>query len=165
MARVLARLRASPAGEGVHWLPALRKPSLCWHARARARKPSAAIASLERASVRFEKIPWTPVCRWLDWCMHFKRELNVQDPRLEGGYESVPTRDIHMKQVGMEPQWLFFLQHYVQPLQQRVYEGYWNDVSRLNVFEWAVVALRNLFLVVYFFFCVSVAVLVVVLRC
>lgn len=77
----------------------------------------------------------------------------------------MPTRDIHMKQVGMEPQWLFFLQHYVQPLQQRVYEGYWNDVSRLNVFEWAVVALRNLFLVVYFFFCVSVAVLVVVLRC
>ena len=53
---------------------------------------------------------------------------NVQDPRLEGGYESVPTRDIHMKQIGFEPGWLHFLQHYVQPLQQRVYEGYWNDV-------------------------------------
>ena len=53
---------------------------------------------------------------------------DVQDPRLEGGYESVPTRDIHMKQIGFEPGWLHFLQFYVQPLQQRVYEGYWNDV-------------------------------------
>ncbi|XP_046639801.1 procollagen-lysine,2-oxoglutarate 5-dioxygenase 1-like isoform X1 [Daphnia pulicaria] len=52
------------------------------------------------------------------------------DPRLEGGYESVPTRDIHMKQIGLEPGWLHFLQHYVQPLQQRVYEGYWNDPPR-----------------------------------
>lgn len=58
---------------------------------------------------------------------------NTQDPRLEGGYESVPTRDIHMKQIGLEPGWLHFLQHYVQPLQQRVYEGYWNDV-RLYLF-------------------------------
>lgn len=55
------------------------------------------------------------------------------DPRLEGGYESVPTRDIHMKQIGMEPQWLFFLQHYVQPLQQRAYEGYWNDPPRATM--------------------------------
>ena len=48
---------------------------------------------------------------------------------MEGGYESVPTRDIHMKQVGMEEQWLHFLKTYVMPLQQRVFEGYWNDVS------------------------------------
>lgn len=33
-----------------------------------------------------------------------------------------------MKQIGLEPGWLHFLQQYVQPLQQRVYEGYWNDV-------------------------------------
>nr|CAH0113763.1 unnamed protein product [Daphnia galeata] len=52
------------------------------------------------------------------------------DPRLEGGYESVPTRDIHMKQIGLEAGWLHFLQHYVQPLQQRVFEGYWNDPPR-----------------------------------
>jgi len=52
------------------------------------------------------------------------------DPRLEGGYESVPTRDIHMKQIGMEEQWLSFLKTYVMPLQQRVFEGYWNDPPR-----------------------------------
>ena len=38
-----------------------------------------------------------------------------------------------MKQVGFETGWLHFLQHYVQPLQQRVFEGYWNDVrSKYN---------------------------------
>jgi len=49
------------------------------------------------------------------------------DPRLEGGYESVPTRDIHMKQVNFEVGWLHFLAVYVQPLQQRVFEGYFDD--------------------------------------
>ncbi|KAK4008169.1 procollagen-lysine,2-oxoglutarate 5-dioxygenase 1 isoform X2 [Daphnia magna] len=46
------------------------------------------------------------------------------DPRLEGGYENVPTRDIHMRQVGMDHQWLAFLRDYVRPLQERVFLGY-----------------------------------------
>lgn len=52
-----------------------------------------------------------------------------QDKRLEGGYEAVPTRDIHMNQVGLEPLWLKFLQVYVRPLQEAVYTGYFHDVS------------------------------------
>jgi procollagen-lysine,2-oxoglutarate 5-dioxygenase len=53
-----------------------------------------------------------------------------QDSRLEGGYESVPTRDIHMKQVGLEPGWLHLLNTYVRPLQERVFEGYFSDPPR-----------------------------------
>ncbi|XP_028968240.1 procollagen-lysine,2-oxoglutarate 5-dioxygenase [Galendromus occidentalis] len=49
------------------------------------------------------------------------------DPRLAGGYENVPTRDIHMKQVGLEPQWLFFLREYVRPVQEHVFTGYYHD--------------------------------------
>lgn len=51
------------------------------------------------------------------------------DQRLQGGYEAVPTRDIHMNQVGLEPVWLKFLQDYVRPLQEKVFIGYFHDVS------------------------------------
>lgn len=51
------------------------------------------------------------------------------DKRLQGGYEAVPTRDIHTNQVGLEPLWLKFLQVYVRPLQEAVYMGYFHDVS------------------------------------
>jgi len=40
----------------------------------------------------------------------------------------VPTRDIHMKQVGYEEQWLHFLNTYVRPLQEKVFVGYYSDV-------------------------------------
>nr|XP_023029790.1 procollagen-lysine,2-oxoglutarate 5-dioxygenase 1 [Leptinotarsa decemlineata] len=53
-----------------------------------------------------------------------------QDDRLEGGYEAVPTRDIHMNQVGWEPHWLHFLQKYVRPLQEKVFLGYYHDPPR-----------------------------------
>ncbi|XP_059611971.1 procollagen-lysine,2-oxoglutarate 5-dioxygenase [Phlebotomus argentipes] len=49
------------------------------------------------------------------------------DKRLEGGYEAVPTRDIHMNQVGLEKLWLKFLQLYVRPLQEAVFVGYFHD--------------------------------------
>lgn len=52
------------------------------------------------------------------------------DPRLTGGYENVPTRDIHMTQVKMEPQWLYFLKEYVRPLQELVFIGYYHDPPR-----------------------------------
>ena len=55
-------------------------------------------------------------CTWLD--------LIVKDPRLDGGYENVPTRDIHMRQIGMERQWLYLLAEFVRPLQERVFLGY-----------------------------------------
>lgn len=50
------------------------------------------------------------------------------DPRLDGGYENVPTRDIHMKQVDLEQQWLYFLREYVRPIQEKVFLGYHHDV-------------------------------------
>jgi len=50
--------------------------------------------------------------------------LVVKDPRLDGGYENVPTRDIHMRQIGMESQWLYFLTEFVRPLQERAFLGY-----------------------------------------
>lgn len=52
-----------------------------------------------------------------------------QDNRLQGGYENVPTRDIHMNQVNYEAHWLHFLNEYVRPLQERVFIGYYHDVS------------------------------------
>lgn len=50
-----------------------------------------------------------------------------EDPRLAGGYENVPTVDIHMKQVGLERQWLHFLKVYVRPLQEKVFTGYFHN--------------------------------------
>lgn len=47
-----------------------------------------------------------------------------QDSRLQGGYEAVPTRDIHMTQVGLNEQWLEFLRLYVTPLQEMIFIGY-----------------------------------------
>ncbi|XP_022118228.1 procollagen-lysine,2-oxoglutarate 5-dioxygenase [Pieris rapae] len=57
-----------------------------------------------------------------------------KDTRLEGGYEAVPTRDIHMKQVGLETQWLRFLKDYIRPLQEKTFLGYYHDppVSLMN---------------------------------
>ncbi|XP_032668645.1 procollagen-lysine,2-oxoglutarate 5-dioxygenase isoform X2 [Odontomachus brunneus] len=52
------------------------------------------------------------------------------DPRLSGGYENVPTRDIHMNQVQYEQQWLYFLKEYVRPLQELVFTGYYHDPPR-----------------------------------
>lgn len=64
--------------------------------------------------------------RWSDGSNH--------DKRLEGGYEAVPTRDIHMNQVGLEKMWLKFLQVYVRPLQEAVFIGYFHDVSSIRNF-------------------------------
>ncbi|XP_014258320.1 procollagen-lysine,2-oxoglutarate 5-dioxygenase 3 [Cimex lectularius] len=52
------------------------------------------------------------------------------DERLAGGYENVPTRDIHMNQVGLEKQWLHILGEYVRPLQEHVFTGYFHDPPR-----------------------------------
>jgi len=53
-----------------------------------------------------------------------------KDARLEGGYEAVPTRDIHMKQVGLDPLWLEFLQLFIRPLQEKVFTGYYHNPPR-----------------------------------
>ncbi|XP_058805579.1 procollagen-lysine,2-oxoglutarate 5-dioxygenase isoform X2 [Phymastichus coffea] len=52
------------------------------------------------------------------------------DPRLENGYEAVPTRDIHMTQVGLDHHWLEFLRLYVNPLQRLAFHGYYDYPPR-----------------------------------
>ncbi|XP_044529254.1 multifunctional procollagen lysine hydroxylase and glycosyltransferase LH3 isoform X2 [Gracilinanus agilis] len=47
-----------------------------------------------------------------------------QDFRLAGGYENVPTVDIHMKQLGYEDEWLQFLRTYVGPMTENLFPGY-----------------------------------------
>ena len=47
---------------------------------------------------------------------------------MEGGYENVPTRDIHMNQIEYEAEWLKFLDRYVRPLQESVFDGYIHSV-------------------------------------
>ncbi|VDD94380.1 unnamed protein product [Enterobius vermicularis] len=48
------------------------------------------------------------------------------DKRLAGGYENVPTRDIHMKQIDFERQWLYILDTYIRPIQEKIYIGYYH---------------------------------------
>jgi len=52
------------------------------------------------------------------------------DKRLEGGYEAVPTRDIHMNQIGFDEEWLYVLDFYVRPLQETVFKGYFHKPPR-----------------------------------
>ena len=62
-------------------------------------------------------------------------ERVAQDGRLQGGYENVPTRDIHMNQVGFEAEWLHFLDTYVRPLQEGVFVGYLHSVRMKELFR------------------------------
>uniref|UniRef100_A0A915MXB1 HORMA domain-containing protein n=1 Tax=Meloidogyne javanica TaxID=6303 RepID=A0A915MXB1_MELJA len=48
-----------------------------------------------------------------------------RDARLQGGYENVPTRDIHMIQVGLDKQWLKILDDYIAPIQEKVFIGFY----------------------------------------
>ncbi|XP_030842805.1 procollagen-lysine,2-oxoglutarate 5-dioxygenase 1 isoform X1 [Strongylocentrotus purpuratus] len=57
-----------------------------------------------------------------------------QDKRLNGGYENVPTRDIHMNQIGFEQHWLYFLREYVVPICENVYPGYYSKAYAIMNF-------------------------------
>ncbi|KAL9905595.1 procollagen-lysine,2-oxoglutarate 5-dioxygenase-like [Glossina fuscipes] len=46
------------------------------------------------------------------------------DDRTPTGYEAVPTRDIHMKQVGLHDMWLHFLNTIIKPLQRKTFIGH-----------------------------------------
>ncbi|VDM96070.1 unnamed protein product [Thelazia callipaeda] len=49
-----------------------------------------------------------------------------EDERLISGYENVPTRDIHMKQIDLERHWLYILDEYVRPIQEKLFIGYYH---------------------------------------
>nr|AQX17749.1 procollagen-lysine 5-dioxygenase [Hormiphora californensis] len=46
------------------------------------------------------------------------------DARLAGGYENVPTVDVHFTQINFQQEWLKVLRDYVKPIQRLVFEGY-----------------------------------------
>ncbi|XP_006637768.2 procollagen-lysine,2-oxoglutarate 5-dioxygenase 2 isoform X1 [Lepisosteus oculatus] len=48
-----------------------------------------------------------------------------KDKRISGGYENVPTDDIHMSQVDFEKEWLHFIREYISPVTLKVFSGYY----------------------------------------
>ena len=42
----------------------------------------------------------------------------------------MPTRDIHMNQIGFDEEWLYVLDFYVRPLQESVFTGYFHKPPR-----------------------------------
>uniref|UniRef100_A0A8C5FU23 procollagen-lysine 5-dioxygenase n=1 Tax=Gadus morhua TaxID=8049 RepID=A0A8C5FU23_GADMO len=57
-----------------------------------------------------------------------------KDERLAGGYENVPTVDIHMNQVGFEKEWLKFLKEYISPVTEKLYPGYFPKAQAIMNF-------------------------------
>ncbi|KAM6908893.1 multifunctional procollagen lysine hydroxylase and glycosyltransferase LH3 [Xenentodon cancila] len=57
-----------------------------------------------------------------------------KDERLAGGYENVPTVDIHMNQVGFEKEWLKFLKDYIVPVTEKLYPGYYPKAQAIMNF-------------------------------
>ena len=53
-----------------------------------------------------------------------------QDGRLAGGYENVPTVDIHTSQIGWEKHWLYFLKEYILPYTSKVFIGHSAEVNK-----------------------------------
>uniref|UniRef100_A0A6I8QMR6 procollagen-lysine 5-dioxygenase n=1 Tax=Xenopus tropicalis TaxID=8364 RepID=A0A6I8QMR6_XENTR len=61
----------------------------------------------------------------------FEEDYFEQDQRLAGGYENVPTVDIHMTQVGYQEEWLKFLQEYIAPVTEKLFPGYYTKAKAL----------------------------------
>lgn len=51
------------------------------------------------------------------------------DPRIQGGYENVPTIDIHMNQVEFDKEWQQFLLEYIAPITEKMYPGYYTKAQ------------------------------------
>ncbi|XP_075058020.1 procollagen-lysine,2-oxoglutarate 5-dioxygenase 2 isoform X2 [Mixophyes fleayi] len=47
------------------------------------------------------------------------------DVRIAGGYENVPTDDIHMNQIGMDGEWIHFIREFIAPVTLKVFAGYY----------------------------------------
>ncbi|KAB1283639.1 Procollagen-lysine; 2-oxoglutarate 5-dioxygenase 2 [Camelus dromedarius] len=50
---------------------------------------------------------------------------SLKDSRISGGYENVPTDDIHMKQIDLENVWLHFIREFIAPVTLKVFAGYY----------------------------------------
>ncbi|XP_063799940.1 procollagen-lysine,2-oxoglutarate 5-dioxygenase 1 [Pseudophryne corroboree] len=51
------------------------------------------------------------------------------DQRLQGGYENVPTIDIHMTQINFQKEWQKFLLDFVAPITEKMYPGYYTQAQ------------------------------------
>ncbi|XP_042347462.1 procollagen-lysine,2-oxoglutarate 5-dioxygenase 1 isoform X2 [Plectropomus leopardus] len=51
------------------------------------------------------------------------------DTRIQGGYENVPTVDIHMNQINYEREWHKLLLEYIAPITEKMYPGYYTKCS------------------------------------
>ncbi|KAM4563127.1 procollagen-lysine,2-oxoglutarate 5-dioxygenase 1 [Odontesthes bonariensis] len=51
------------------------------------------------------------------------------DTRIQGGYENVPTIDIHMNQINYEREWQKFLLEFVAPITEKMYPGYFTKAQ------------------------------------
>ncbi|KPP69487.1 procollagen lysine 2-oxoglutarate 5-dioxygenase 1-like, partial [Scleropages formosus] len=49
------------------------------------------------------------------------------DNRIQGGYENVPTIDIHMNQIDFDKDWQKFLLDYVAPITEKMFPGYYTQ--------------------------------------
>ncbi|XP_075695461.1 procollagen-lysine,2-oxoglutarate 5-dioxygenase 1 [Rhinoderma darwinii] len=54
---------------------------------------------------------------------------NNQDQRLQGGYENVPTIDIHMNQISYEKEWQKLLLDFVAPITEKLFPGYYTQAQ------------------------------------
>ncbi|XP_070825505.1 procollagen-lysine,2-oxoglutarate 5-dioxygenase 1 isoform X2 [Chaetodon trifascialis] len=52
-----------------------------------------------------------------------------KDARIQGGYENVPTIDIHMNQINFEKNWHKFLLEYIAPITEKMYPGYYTKCA------------------------------------
>ncbi|XP_016405100.1 procollagen-lysine,2-oxoglutarate 5-dioxygenase 3-like [Sinocyclocheilus rhinocerous] len=59
-----------------------------------------------------------------------RKNIDYEDERLSGGYENVPTVDIHMNQIQYEKEWLKFLKDYIVPVTEKLYPGYYPKSPR-----------------------------------
>ncbi|XP_044134254.1 procollagen-lysine,2-oxoglutarate 5-dioxygenase 1 [Bufo gargarizans] len=54
---------------------------------------------------------------------------NNKDERLQGGYENVPTIDIHMNQISYEKEWQKLLLDFVAPITEKMFPGYYTQAQ------------------------------------
>uniref|UniRef100_W5MDY2 Procollagen-lysine,2-oxoglutarate 5-dioxygenase 1 n=1 Tax=Lepisosteus oculatus TaxID=7918 RepID=W5MDY2_LEPOC len=80
---------------------------------------------------------WFPIISDVG-CNHLVEEMehfgqwshgSNEDTRIQGGYENVPTIDIHMNQVGYEREWHKFLLEYIAPVTEKMYPGYYTKAQ------------------------------------
>ncbi|XP_066546669.1 procollagen-lysine,2-oxoglutarate 5-dioxygenase 1 isoform X2 [Amia ocellicauda] len=80
---------------------------------------------------------WFPIMTDVG-CNHLVEEMenfgqwsggSNSDTRIQGGYENVPTIDIHMNQINYEKEWHQFLLEYIAPITEKMYPGYYTKAQ------------------------------------